>query len=261
MGKIIAVANQKGGVGKTTTCTNLCSALKSRGKEVLLCDCDPQGNSSSGMGVDKYRIPNVYDLFIGRASAEECTEKTKYGDVIVANKELSGATIELVMAKKREYILKKALEKVKDNYDYILIDCPPSLELLTLNALVAADTVLVPVQCEYYALEGITDLMNTIKLTNRKLNENLTIEGILLTMYDSRTKFSDQVANEIRKHFGKKVYKTEIPRNVRIAEAPSHGRPVIAYDKGSKGSRTYLKFASEFLKKQKKENQNKSERS
>ncbi len=253
MGKIIAVANQKGGVGKTTTCTNLCSILKSRGKEVLLVDCDPQGNSSSGMGVDKYRVPNVYDVFIGRAKVEECTEITKYGDVVVANKELSGATIELVTAKKREFILKNALSEVKEKYDYIFIDCPPSLELLTLNALVAADTVLVPVQCEYFALEGITDLVNTIKLTNRKLNADLAIEGILLTMHDNRTKFSDQVANELRKHFGKKVYKTEIPRNVRIAEAPSHGKPVIAYDKSSKGSKQYLKFASEFLKRQKKE--------
>ncbi|MGI6029197.1 MAG: ParA family protein [Candidatus Heteroscillospira sp.] len=250
MGKTIAIANQKGGVGKTTTCTSICCALKNRGRRVLLVDADPQGNCTSGMGVDKSASPNIYDILVNGAAATDCVVETKYGDVIPANKELSGATVELVGAEKREFVLKSALDGLKDSYDYIFIDCPPSLELLTLNALVAADTVLVPVQCEYYALEGIADLMTTIKLTNKRLNSGLSIEGIVLTMYDSRTNFSNQVADEIRKFFGDKVYKTMIPRNVRLAEAPSHGKPVIAYDRLSKGSRAYLKLANEFLKRQ-----------
>ena len=250
MGKIIAIANQKGGVGKTTTCTSLCCALKNRGRRVLLVDADPQGNCTSGMGVDKSASPNIYDILVNGAEAAGSVVETKYGDVIPANKDLSGATVELVGAEKREFVLKTALEPLKERYDYIFIDCPPSLELLTLNALVAADTVLVPVQCEYYALEGIADLMTTIKLTNKRLNSGLKIEGIVLTMYDSRTNFSNQVAEEIKKYFGDKVYKTMIPRNVRLAEAPSHGKPVIAYDRLSKGSRAYLKLANEFLKRQ-----------
>lgn len=254
MGKIVAIANQKGGVGKTTTCTSLCCALKNRGRKVLICDCDAQGNCTSGMGVDKSQSPNIYDILVNSATARECIVETKYGDVIPSNKELSGASIELVTAKKREYVLKTALEAVRDEYDFIIIDCPPSLELLTLNALVAADTVLVPVQCEYYALEGLSDLINTIKLTTKKLNPTLDIEGILLTMYDSRTNFSNQVADEIKNYFGEKVYKTFIPRNVRLAEAPSHGKPIIAYDKLSKGSRAYMKFANEFIKRQSPEN-------
>ena len=254
MAKIIAVANQKGGVGKTTTCTSLCCALKNRGRRVLLCDADPQGNSTSGMGVDKNASPNIYDILVNGESAENCIVKTKYGDVIPSNKELSGATIELVDAENREFVLKSALDAIRDSYDYIFIDCPPSLELLTLNALVAADTVLVPVQCEYYALEGIADLTTTIKLTNKRLNSALKIEGIVLTMYDSRTNFSNQVADELRKYFGDLVYKTFIPRNVRLAEAPSHGKPVMAYDRLSKGSRAYMKLANEFLKKQEAKN-------
>lgn len=250
MGKIIAIANQKGGVGKTTTCTSLCCALKNRGRQVLLVDADPQGNCTSGMGVDKSASPNIYDILVNQAPAAECIQNTKYGDVIPSNKELSGATIELVSAEKREFVLKNALVPLKEIYDYIFIDCPPSLELLTLNALVAADTVLVPVQCEYYALEGIADLMTTIKLTNKRLNSSLSIEGIVLTMYDSRTNFSNQVADEIKNFFGEKVYKTFIPRNVRLAEAPSHGKPIIAYDRLSKGSRAYMKLANEFLKRQ-----------
>jgi len=250
MGKIIAIANQKGGVGKTTTCTSLCCALKNRGRRVLLVDCDPQGNCTSGMGVDKSSEPNIYDILVNGAEGAQCVVQTKYGDIIPSNKELSGATVELVSMDEREFVLKKALEPLKDSYDYIFIDCPPSLELLTLNALVAADTVMVPVQCEYYALEGIADLMTTIKLTNKRLNSGLSIEGIVLTMYDSRTNFSNQVAEEIKNFFGDKVYKTYIPRNVRLAEAPSHGKPVIAYDRLSKGSRAYLKLANEFLKRQ-----------
>lgn len=250
MGKIIAVANQKGGVGKTTTCTSLCCAIKNRGRKVLLCDADPQGNCTSGMGVDKSISPNIYDILVNGVNAADCVVQTKFGDVIPANKELSGATVELVNAEKREFVLKNALATLKEDYDYIFIDCPPSLELLTLNALVAADTVLVPVQCEYFALEGLTDLITTIKLTNMRLNANLAIEGIVLTMFDSRTNFSTQVADEIKKYFGEKVYRTYIPRNVRLAEAPSHGKPIIAYDRLSKGSRAYLKLANEFIKRQ-----------
>jgi chromosome partitioning protein len=251
MGKIVAIANQKGGVGKTTTCTSLCCALKNRGRRVLLVDADPQGNSTSGMGVDKSASPNIYDILVQGAEAVNAVVETKYGDVIPANKELSGAAVELVEAEEREFVLKKALAPLKDIYDYIFVDCPPSLELLTVNALVAADTVLVPVQCEYYALEGIADLTTTIRRVNQRLNPDLKIEGIVLTMYDSRTNFSNQVAEEIRKYFGDQVYKTMIPRNVRLAEAPSHGKPVIAYDRFSKGSRAYLKLANEFLKRQK----------
>jgi len=250
MGKIIAIANQKGGVGKTTTCTSLCCALKNRGRRVLLVDCDPQGNCTSGMGVDKSSKPNIYDILVNGEEAQSCVQQTKYGDVIPANKELSGATVELVNMDEREFVLKKALDELREQYDYIFIDCPPSLELLTINALAAADTVMVPVQCEYYALEGIADLMTTIKLMGRRLNPDLEIEGIVLTMYDGRLNFSNQVADEIKNFFGDKVYKTYIPRNVRLAEAPSHGKPVIAYDRLSKGSRAYLKLANEFLKRQ-----------
>jgi chromosome partitioning protein len=250
MGKIIAVANQKGGVGKSTTCINLLCALSLRGKRVLLVDIDPQGNSTSGLGLDKSSRPNIYDVLIGGEPLSHGIVKTKYGDVLPSNKELSGAAVELVEMPEREYVLKKALEPVRGSYDFIFIDCPPSLELLTLNALTAADTVLVPVQCEYFALEGLTDLLTSIKMTNMRLNPKLQIEGLLLTMHDARTNFSDQVAEDIRKHFGKKVFETFIPRNVRISEAPSHGKPVIVYDRISKGSRAYIRFASEFLKKQ-----------
>ena len=250
MSRIIAIANQKGGVGKTTTCVNLACALKMKGKRVLLVDCDPQGNSSSGMGVDKNSTPGAYELLIKNADTLDCIRHTPYGDVIPSNKELSGASVELVRREKREFVLKTALQMVYNDYDYIFIDCPPSLELLTLNALVAADNVIIPMQCEYYALEGIADLMTTIKLTNKRLNSGLKIEGIVLTMYDSRTNFSNQVAEEIKKYFEDKVYTTMIPRNVRLAEAPSHGKPVIAYDRLSKGSRAYLKLANEFLKRQ-----------
>ena len=250
MGKIIAVANQKGGVGKTTTCVNLTCALKKRGRRVLLVDCDPQGNSTSGMGVDKTATPNCYDMLMNGAAAADCIHSTKYGDVLPANMNLSGCSVELVSSEQREYIMKTALAAVQDDYDFILIDCPPSLELLTINALVAADSVLIPVQCEYYALEGIADLMTTIKLTKKRLNPSLEIQGIVLTMYDSRTNFSEQVAAEVEKFFGTSVYKTRIPRNVRIAEAPSHGEPVIKYDRISKGSRAYLHLADEFIRRE-----------
>ena len=250
MSKIIAIANQKGGVGKTTTAVNLCCALKMKGKRVLLLDCDPQGNSSSGMGVDKHSTPSAYELITKTADILDCIRKTPYGDVILSNKELSGATVELVNKVRREYVLKDALQLVYNDYDYIFIDCPPSLELLTLNALVAADSVLIPMQCEYYALEGIADLMTTIKLCNKRLNPSLKIQGIVLTMYDSRTNLTQQVAFELKEYFGGKVYETVIPRSVRLSEAPSHGKPGVAYDKIGKGSRAYMRLAEEFLKKE-----------
>lgn len=252
MGKIIAVANQKGGVGKTTTCVNLTCALKKRGRRVLLIDCDPQGNSTSGMGVDKTVTPNCYDLLMNGAAAADCIRSTKYGDVLPANMNLSGCSVEFVGSAQREYIMKNALAPVQADYDFILIDCPPSLELLTINALVAADSVLIPVQCEYYALEGIADLMRSIKMCNKRLNPELSVQGIVMTMYDGRTKLSDQVVNEVRKFFGKKVYKTMIPRNVRLSEAPSHRKPAIAYDKESKGARAYLHLAGELIKREEK---------
>ena len=250
MSKTIAVVNQKGGVGKTTTAVNLCCALKMKGKRVLLLDCDPQGNSSSGMGVDKHSTPSAYELITKTADILDCIRKTPYGDVIPSNKELSGATVELVNKVRREYVLKDALQLVYNDYDYIFIDCPPSLELLTLNALVAADSVLIPMQCEYYALEGIADLMTTIKLCNKRLNPSLKIQGIVLTMYDSRTNLTQQVAFELKEYFGGKVYETVIPRSVRLSEAPSHGKPGVAYDKIGKGSRAYMRLAEEFLKKE-----------
>ena len=250
MGKIIAIVNQKGGVGKTTTCINLACALHNRNRKVLLVDCDPQGNCTSGMGVTKDREPNVYDLLIRGTSLAECVESTPYGDVLPSNRELSGATVELVDMESREFVLKTALLPAKEKYDYIFIDCPPSLELLTINALAAADSVLIPVQCEYYALEGIADLMTTIKLTKRSFNPKLEVQGIVLTMYDSRTNFSEQVAQEVQSFFGTAVYKTRIPRAVRIAESPSHGQPVIKYDRMSRGSRAYLHLAAEFLKRE-----------
>ena len=250
MSKIIAIANQKGGVGKTTTAVNLCCALKMKGKRVLLLDCDPQGNSSSGMGVDKHSTPSAYELITKTADILDGIRKTPYGDVIPPNKELSGATVELVNKVRREYVLKDALQLVYNDYDYIFIDCPPSLELLTLNALVAADSVLIPMQCEYYALEGIADLMTTIKLCNKRLNPSLKIQGIVLTMYDSRTNLTQQVAFELKEYFGGKVYETVIPRSVRLSEAPSHGKPGVAYDKIGKGSRAYMRLAEEFLKKE-----------
>lgn len=246
----IAVANQKGGVGKTTTCVNLTAALRKRGRRVLLVDCDPQGNSTSGMGVDKQTAPNSYDMMIGSADAEACIQHTKWGDVIPANVNLSGCSVELVHVPRREFVMRTSILPLQEEYDYILIDCPPSLELLTVNALVAADNVLIPVQCEYYALEGIADLMRSIQACNRGLNPTLGIQGILMTMYDSRTKLSDQVASEVRKFFGKKVYKTMIPRNVRLSEAPSHQKPAIAYDRESKGAKAYLRLADELIKRE-----------
>ena len=250
MGKVIAVANQKGGVGKTTTSVNLTAALARLGKKTLLVDFDPQGNSTSGMGVSKRSNPTAYDVVMGRASAEDAVIRLPYGWVLPSNTDLSGAEVELANVERREYRLREAIDAVRDDFDYIFIDCPPSLGILTLNAFTAADSLLVPLQCEYYAMEGVADLTTSVKIANRRLNKNLYIEGILLTMYDNRLNFSTQVAEELRRYFGARVYDTVIPRNVRLAEAPSHGRPITEYDAGSKGARAYLAAAEEFLQRQ-----------
>lgn len=248
MGRIVCFANQKGGVGKTTTCVNLCAAVKDKRRKILLIDADPQGNASTGMGVDKHKRPNLYDILIRRAPAKDAVVQTKYGDVIPSDLDLSGAAVELVNTPDREMVLKKALAPIREEYEYIFIDCPPSLGLLTLNALAAADTVLIPMQCEFYAMEGLTDLMTSMRLTKSRVNPNLKIEGIVLTMYDKRLSFSGQVAQEVDKYFGKAVYRTVIPRNVRIAEAPSHGKPVSAYSRLSKGADAYDRLAIEFFR-------------
>ena len=250
MGKVIAVANQKGGVGKTTTSVNLTAALARLGKKTLLVDFDPQGNSTSGMGVSKRSNPTAYDVVMGRTSAEDAVIRLPYGWVLPSNTDLSGAEAEPANVERRDYRLREALDAVRDDFDYIFIDCPPSLGILTLNAFTAADSLLVPLQCEYYAMEGVADLTTSVKIANRRLNKNLYIEGILLTMYDNRLNFSTQVAEELRRYFGARVYDTVIPRNVRLAEAPSHGRPITEYDAGSKGARAYLAAAEEFLQRQ-----------
>ena len=247
MAKIIAVANQKGGVGKTTTSVNLTAALKTLGKRVLLVDGDPQGNASTGMGVAKTTRPNTYDMMINSVPAADCLVRTEYGDVIPASKELAAASVELIGAEQREYVMRSALMSLYSDYDYIFIDCPPSLELLTVNALVAADSVLIPMQCEYYALEGIADLVTSIKMCKKRLNKRLEVEGIVLTMYDARANLTTQVAAELRKYLEGKVYETVIPRSVRLSEAPSHGQPGIAYDRFNKGSRAYIELAKEFV--------------
>ena len=250
MGKIIAVVNQKGGVGKTTTAVNLTAALHDLGLKVLLCDYDPQANATSGMGVDKKKIRySVYDITINNLPVEEAIIKTKYGDVLPSAADLAGASVELIDTEKREWQLAKALEPIKDQYDVIFIDCPPSLELLTLNGLCAADGILVPVQCEYYALEGLSDLMATLRTVKRRLNPNLEIFGVALTMFDGRTNFSTQVAQEVRRHFPGKVFAMVIPRNIRLAEAPSHGVPVTVYDKHSRGTKAYRAMAEEIKNK------------
>ncbi len=248
MAKIIAVVNQKGGVGKTTTAVNLSAALAALGKRVLLCDFDPQANATSGMGVDKNTAsPNVYDVLINGDEPVRAVAHTKYGDVLPSNKALAGAGVEMIGLDNREWLLKNALDALAENYDYIFIDCPPSLELLTVNALCAAGSLLVPVQCEYYALEGITDLLSTVRLIKRRLNPALSLEGVLLTMFDSRTNLSLQVAEEVKRHFPGQVYATVIPRNVRVSEAPSHGKPVSAYDPLSRGAEAYAALAKELV--------------
>ena len=250
MAKTIAVVNQKGGVGKTTTCVNLTAALTEAGKRILLCDFDPQANSTSGMGVDKSISKGVYQVMTGAVPAEQAIVHTPYGDVLASNAALAGAGIELIGMERREFLLKSALAEQAGQYDFIFVDCPPSLELLTLNALCAADSILVPVQGEYFALEGLSDLMNTVRLVRRALNPRLELEGVLLTMFDGRTNLAMQVAEEVKRYFPGKVYATVIPRNVRLSEAPSHGKPITVYERSCRGAKAYTDLAAEFLKKQ-----------
>jgi chromosome partitioning protein len=250
MGKIIAIANQKGGVGKTTTAVNLAAAVGARKKKVLLVDADPQGNATSGFGVNKREIArSTYDLMIGNAGAEEVRIKTPYQnvDLLPSSISLAGAEIELVDLEGREQRLKRAIFPVKGEYDYIFIDCPPSLGLITLNALACSDTVLMPIQCEFFALEGLSQLMATIRSVKRLYNPQLDVEGVLLTMYDGRLNLTMQVVQEVKKFFPKKVYRTAIPRNVRLSEAPSFGQPVLYYDRSSKGAAAYEELAKELI--------------
>lgn len=250
MGKSIAIFNQKGGVGKTTTAVNFSAALAEKGKRVLLIDNDPQGNLTSGVGIDKNSLDkSIYNVLINEASIEDVILHTSFErlDILPGSVDLAGAEIELIDFEDREFLLKKQILKVKDSYDYIIVDCPPSLGLLTINALVAVDSVLIPIQCEYYALEGVSQLVNTFNLVKKSINSNLEIQGVLLSMFDGRTNLSIQVVEEVKKHFKQLVYATIIPRNIRLAEAPSFGLPIIHYDRKSKGAESYLELADEFL--------------
>lgn len=252
MGRIIAIANQKGGVGKTTTAINLSASLASLGKKVLAIDMDPQGNMSSGLGVDKNEVEKtVYDLIIGNIGIEECIyeEVIENLDVIPSNIDLSAAEIELIGVDNKEYILRDKVNKVKEKYDFIIIDCPPALSMLTINAMTTSDSVLVPIQCEYYALEGLSQLIHTIELVQERLNPELEIEGVVFTMYDARTNLSLQVVENVKDNLNQNIYKTIIPRNVRLAEAPSYGMPINLYDPKSKGTESYLLLAEEVINK------------
>lgn len=251
MGKIIAVANQKGGVGKTTTAVNLAAALGDKGKRVLLADTDPQGNTTSGVGVDRRDCPiSAYEVMVGGEKAKEAIRQTEFKnlDLLPSNIDLAAAEIELAARENREDTLKNALVPIRGDYDYILIDCPPSLGLITTNALNAADSILIPIQCEYYALEGLSQLMNTVRRVKRQYNDRLDIEGVLLTMYDGRLNLTQQVVEEVKKYFPRKVFKTVIPRTVRLSEAPGFGQPVLYYDKASRGAAAYGELAAEILK-------------
>jgi len=253
MAKILAITNQKGGVGKTTTTINLAASLSMAGRRVLLVDLDPQGNATMGSGIDKRQLSaTVYQALLGEAPLAAVRQRSSSGnyDVIPANRELAGAEVEMVALEHRETRLKDALASVESEYDFILIDCPPALNLLTVNGLVAAHAVMIPMQCEYYALEGLSDLVNTVKKVRAHLNPNLEIEGLLRTMYDPRNTLGQQVSDQLQQHFGEKVYRTVIPRNVRLAEAPSYGMPVLSYDRQSKGALAYLALAGEILGKQ-----------
>ncbi len=254
MGKIIAVANQKGGVGKTTTAINLSAALAEKGRKILVIDMDPQGNTTSGFGLNKNELENtVYELILGDCSVEECLIKNvvKNLSVLPANVNLAAAEIELIGEDEKEFILKNEVDWIRDEYDYIFIDCPPSLSMLTINAMTTADTVLVPIQCEYYALEGLSQLIHTVNLVRERLNPTLSIEGILFTMYDSRTNLSMQVVENVKSHLSHHIYETKIPRNIRLAEAPSYGMPINLYDPKSAGAESYMALAEEILREEK----------
>lgn len=251
MAKIVALINQKGGVGKTTTAVNLACALTEKGKKVLLCDFDPQGNATSGVGIDPRTLdPSIYELIIDDdPDVRAAVIHTEWVDVLGANVDLAGAEVDLISLPRREYRLKDVLDKIRADYDYIIIDCPPSLGILTLDCLCAADSFLVPLQTEYYALEGLSQLMATVRSVQRSLNKHIRIEGILLTMYDGRTNLAVQVVEEVKKHFGDRVYASVVPRNIRLSEAPSHGKPIMAYDRSCRGAAAYLAVADEFLEK------------
>lgn len=250
MGRIIAIANQKGGVGKTTTAINLSACLAEKGQKVLAIDMDPQGNMSSGLGLDKNSVEKtIYDLIIGKSEVEEVLQKNALEnlDILPANVDLSAAEIELIGIDEKEYIVKKAIEKIKDAYDYVIIDCPPSLSMLTINAMTTADSVLVPIQCEYYALEGLSQLIHTVELVKERLNPVLEIEGVVFTMYDARTNLSLQVVENVKDNLQQNIYKTIIPRNIRLAEAPSYGMPINQYDAKSAGADSYRRLADEVM--------------
>ena len=252
MGRIIAIANQKGGVGKTTTSINLSACLAEAGKKVLVVDIDPQGNATSGLGVEKNELENtIYELFVGECELSDCLIENVLDNlsVLPSNVNLSGAEIDLIGIEKREFLLKKYITPIRDNYDFIIIDCPPSLNILTVNAMTTADSVLVPIQCEYYALEGLSQLIHTVELVKERLNPVLEIEGVVFTMYDARTNLSLQVVENVKDNLNQNIYKTIIPRNVRLAEAPSYGMPINLYDPKSKGTESYLLLAEEVINK------------